>query len=254
MPKIAVNDLDVNYIVKGKGEPLLMIIGLSFSLLDWGYKLPDLLSQHYQLILFDNRDAGETSESDRPYTIEQMAADAAGLLDALGIHKAHVFGVSMGGMIAQHLALNHADKLNKLILGCTMAGGSCSQVGAIGNFFGGNLLELLFTPGFIQHHQAELNLFFQATKPYHSTGEALMRQLNAMGGHDTCNVLEKIIAPTLVITGDSDRVIPPENSEMLTQKIPGSQQETIKNAAHAFSFSHPSSTAATILNFLGTQP
>jgi pimeloyl-ACP methyl ester carboxylesterase len=251
MPKTKVDDLDINYIVKGQGEPLLMMIGLSLSLLDWGYKLPDLLSQNYQLILFDNRNAGETSQSDKPYTIEQMAADAAGLLDALGIHKAHVFGVSMGGMIAQHFALNHADKLNKLILGCTMAGGSCSQIGAVGSFLGGDLLKLLFTPDFIQHHQAEVDLFFQATHPYHSTGGALMRQINAMSGHDTCDVLGKITAPTLVITGDSDHVIPPENSDILTQKIPGAQQKTIKNAAHAFSFSHPKSTATAILNFLG---
>lgn len=250
MPKIAVNNLDINYILKGKGEPLLMIIGLSFSLLDWGSRLPDLLSQHYQLILFDNRDAGETSRLDRSYTIEQMAADAAGLLDALGIHKAHVFGVSMGGMIAQHFALNHADRLNKLILGCTMAGGGCSQTGAIGNFFDGDLLKLLFTPDFIQHNQADLDLFLQATRPYHSTGGALMRQLSAMSSHDTCNALGKIVAPTLVITGDSDRVIPPENSTFLAQNIPNAQQKVIKDAAHAFSFSHPNSTAATIIDFL----
>lgn len=250
MPKISVNDLDINYIVKGKGEPLLMIIGLSFSLLDWGAKLPDLLSQHYQLILFDNRDAGETSRSDRPYTIEQMAADAAGLLDALGIHKAHVFGVSMGGMIAQHFALNHADKLNKLILGCTMAGGSCSQAGNLEVFFSDDLLKLLFTPDFIQHHQTDVDFFFEVTQPYRSTDEALMRQLNAVGGHNTCDTLGKIVAPTLVLTGDSDRIIPPENSTFLAQHIPGARQETIKNAAHAFSFSHPNSTAAAIINFL----
>ncbi len=82
MPKTTVDDLDINYIVKGQGEPLLMMIGLSLSLLDWGYKLPDLLSQNYQLILFDNRDAGETSQSDKPYAIEQMATDAAGFMDA----------------------------------------------------------------------------------------------------------------------------------------------------------------------------
>ncbi len=131
-----------------------------------------------------------------------------------------------------------------------MAGGSCSQIGTIGSFLGGDLLKLLFTPDFIQHHQAELDLFFQVTNPYHSTGGALMRQINAMGNHDTCNVLGKITAPTLVITGDSDRVIPPENSDILTQKIPGSQKKIIKNAAHAFSFSHPKSTATAILNFL----
>ena len=112
MTKITVGDIDINYEIKGSGEPLLMIMGLSFSLLDWGQKFTELLSQHYQLILFDNRDAGLTSRSKRPYTIADMADDAAGLLDALGIPKAHVFGVSMGGAIAQQFAL----KLNPIII------------------------------------------------------------------------------------------------------------------------------------------
>lgn len=124
MPKITVNDLDINYKISGKGEPLLLIIGLSFSLLDWGTELPDLLAKHYQVILFDNRDAGETSHATAAYTLADMATDAVGLLDALHIPKAHVLGISMGGMIAQQLALQYPHKLNQLILGCTMAGGS----------------------------------------------------------------------------------------------------------------------------------
>jgi 3-oxoadipate enol-lactonase len=141
MPKVTIGDLDINYKIQGQGDPLLMIMGLSFSLLDWGTKLPELLSQHYKVILFDNRDAGETSRaaSQIPqgslyaYTLDQMANDAAALLNTLGESRANVLGVSMGGMIAQHFALNHADKLNKLILGCTMAGGTCSRSGALSN-------------------------------------------------------------------------------------------------------------------------
>lgn len=144
MAKITVGDLEINYTIQGTGEPLLMIMGLSFSLLDWGTKLPELLSQHYKVILFDNRDAGETSRSPSLYSIAQMAADAAGLLQALGVSRASVFGVSMGGMIAQHFALNHTNQLHKLILGCTMAGGRCSQAADFINLLSGNVLELLF--------------------------------------------------------------------------------------------------------------
>ena len=250
MPKITVDDLHINYTIQGQGDPLLMIMGLSFSLLDWGTKFPELLSQHYKVILFDNRDAGETSRSTKPYAIEQMAEDAAGLLDALGESSAHVLGVSMGGMIAQHFALNHADKLHKLILGCTMAGGSCSQFGAFSSLSSGNVLELLFTPEFIQQQQAELENFLQATMPLHSKEEALARQFCAMSSHDTCDRLGKITAPTLVITGDRDRVIPPQNSDILAQKIPGAKQAIIKDAAHAFCFSHPDLVATAIINFL----
>lgn len=250
MPKVTVSDLEVNYQIQGEGDPLLLIMGLSFSLLDWGTKLPELLAQHYKVILFDNRDAGETSRSNKPYTIEQMAADAAGLLDALEESNVHVFGVSMGGMIAQYFALNHSDKLNKLILGCTMAGGNCSKWGAFSNLFNNNILELLFTPEFIEQHQSELANFFQTTTPFHSKGEALARQFFAMRGHDTCNMLGKIAAPTLIMTGDRDQLIPWENSDILTQKIPEAKQVIINNAAHAFCYSHPEATATAIINFL----
>jgi alpha/beta hydrolase fold len=100
MPKITVGDIDIHYQTQGSGQPLLMIMGLSFSLLDWGTELPALLAPNYQLILFDNRDAGLTSQSQRDYAIADMADDTAGLLDALKIPKARIFGVSMGGAIA----------------------------------------------------------------------------------------------------------------------------------------------------------
>jgi pimeloyl-ACP methyl ester carboxylesterase len=240
----------INYKIQGSGSPLLLIIGLSFSLLDWGTKLPELLSLHYKVILFDNRDAGETSRSSHAYTLAQMAADAAGLLDALGEPKAHVFGVSMGGMIAQHFALNHANKLNQLILGCTMAGGTCSQMGAFNDLFNSDVLEVLFTADFIQSHQTDLVSFFKTTRPFHSQGDALARQFWAVSSHDTCDRLQKITAPTLVITGDRDRVIPPQNSDILTAKIPGAKQEIIKDAAHAFCYSHPDLVATAIIKFL----
>jgi pimeloyl-ACP methyl ester carboxylesterase len=145
-----------NYQIQGKGEPLLLIIGLSFSLLDWGTVFPNLLAQHYKVILFDNRDAGETSSSTLPYTLDQMADDAASLLVALDEPKVHIFGVSMGGMIAQHFALNYAHQLNKLILGCTAAGGTCSEFGDVSGLLTGNILDLLFTPEFIHSHQSGL--------------------------------------------------------------------------------------------------
>jgi 3-oxoadipate enol-lactonase len=250
MPKITVGGLNVNYQIQGTGDPLLLIIGLSFSLLDWGTKLPKLLSQHYKVILFDNRDAGATSQSTHSYTLAQMADDAASLLIALDEPKAHVFGVSMGGMIAQHFALNHADQLNKLVLGCTAAGGTCSQFGDVSGLLTGNLLDLLFTPGFISSHQPDLTSLLQTTAPFHSQGLALQRQLHAMSTHDTCALLGKITAPTLVITGDRDPVIPPKNSDFLVKNILGAQQVTITDGSHGFCVSHPDDTATALINFL----
>jgi 3-oxoadipate enol-lactonase len=250
MPKITVGDLNINYQIQGSGAPLLMIIGLSFSLLDWGKKFTDLLAQHYQLILFDNRDAGRTSQSLRPYSIADLADDAAGLLAALKIPQAHVFGVSMGGAIAQQFALKYPQQLDKLILGCTMAGGNCSQMGDIGGVMNGNLWELLFTPTFIQNHRQELAEFFTETAPFHSRGEALQRQLQAFATHDICDNLSNIRATTLIITGDKDVAIPGSNSDLLAAKIPNAKLDVIPDAAHGFSYSHPDTTADLIHLFL----
>ncbi|PSB53047.1 alpha/beta fold hydrolase [Chamaesiphon polymorphus] len=243
MTKVTIGDIDINYEIKGIGEPLLMIMGLSFSLLDWGKKFTELLAQHYQLILFDNRDAGLTSESTRTYTIADMADDAAGLLDALKIPKAHVFGVSMGGAIAQQFALKYPDNLDKLILGCTMAGGTCSQVGDISGVMSGKLEDLLFTHTFIQNNRQELTKFLAETTPLHSKGESLQRQLQAFGTHDTCDTLSSIKALTLILTGDKDIAIPRSNSDVLAAKIPRAKLEIIADAAHGFSYSHPDTTA-----------
>ncbi len=258
MRKITVGDIDINYEIKGSGTPLLMIMGLSFSLLDWGDKFTELLAQHYQLILFDNRDAGLSSPSPRPYGITDMADDAAGLLDALKIPKAHVFGVSVGGAIAQQFALKYPDKLDKLILGCTMAGGVCSQAGDISGVMNGNLAELLFTPTFIQNNQQELTEFLTKTTPLHSKSDALQRQMQAFGSHDTCDSPEErlrqrltdILADTLIITGDKDIAIPRSNSDFLAAKIPHAKLEIIADAAHGFSYSHPDTTADLIKLFL----
>jgi 3-oxoadipate enol-lactonase len=250
MTKITVGDIEIDYEIQGCGAPLLMIMGLSFSLRDWGEKFTDLLAQNYQLILFDNRDAGHTSQSTRPYSIADMADDAARLLDALNIPKAHVFGVSMGGAIAQQFALKYPHKLDKLILGCTMAGGDCSQFGDISGVMNGNLSELLFTPTFIQNNRQELGEFLTQTISLHSQGDALQRQMQAFGTHDTCDRLTDISASTLILTGDKDIAIPRSNSDFLAAKIPHAKLEIIADAAHGFSYSHPDTTADLIHLFL----
>ncbi|MCM1984049.1 alpha/beta fold hydrolase [Lyngbya confervoides] len=245
-----VGDIDIHYQIQGSGPPLVMIIGLSFSLRDWGADLIQRLSSSHQLILFDNRDAGLTQESRRNYTIQDMADDTAGLIKALGISKADIFGVSMGGAIAQHLALRHPNTVDRLILGCTFAGGDCSQPGDFTGFLSGNLPSLLFTPEYLDQHQGSINDFLDQTRPYHSSGSALHRQLNAIATHDTCDRLADIVAPTLVITGDRDIAIPAANSQLLAERIPKARLEIIPEAAHGFCYSHAQTTAEQIQMFL----
>jgi 3-oxoadipate enol-lactonase len=128
MPKIRVGENELHYERAGSGEPLLMIQGMSGTHVAWGEPFLAPLREAFDVIAFDNRGIGLSAPIDGPFTIVDMAEDAAGLMDELGIESAHVVGISMGGMIAQDLALAHPDRLRSLTLGCTYSGGPGSQL------------------------------------------------------------------------------------------------------------------------------
>ena len=123
---ITVGEIRLYYEIHGEGEPLLLIMGLGGHILDWGWVLPEKLAEGRSVIAFDNRGAGRSDQPPGPYSIAEMADDAVGLLDALGIERTDVFGVSMGGMIAQEMAARHPDRIGRLILGATSPGGAAS--------------------------------------------------------------------------------------------------------------------------------
>lgn len=249
---VKVNDLELYYQTLGdRGEPLLMIMGLSFSHLDWGPALPQLLSQHYHVILLDNRDSGQSSDAFKPYTMARMVDDVAELLEVLNIDSAHIFGISMGGMIAQQFALNYSNKLNKLILGCTTCNGKVLQR-ADQALASKSLLDLLFTPTYIRDHRQELEDFLESTRPYHSKPDGFLRQFGAIATHDVCSQLTHITTPTLIMTGDSDVLIPPDNSKILEQGLPNAKLlPPFLDAGHGFPYSHAQETADAVQQFLG---
>ena len=124
MPMIKVGDINIEYYLEGDGPPLLMIHGLGASAHDWGDRFRDELRRHFQLVRFSNRGTGQTDKPQLIYSAQMMAADAAGLLKELGITKAHVLGVSLGGVIAQQMALDHPQVIQGLVLACSGFGGS----------------------------------------------------------------------------------------------------------------------------------
>jgi pimeloyl-ACP methyl ester carboxylesterase len=265
MPSIPVGDINVYYEVRGQGEPLLMIMGLNASLLSWGTTVPARLAERYRVILFDNRGAGRTDQPDGPYTMAQMAADAVGLLDALDIPSAHVFGGSMGGMIAQHVALNHADRVRKLILGCTMCGGQ-HAVSAAPEVLAYLVpdptltpfevawrgVPICYPPEFVAANKPLLEEVLLAACEYPTRPAAYEAQIGAiMNSHDTYDRLPQLQVPTLVLTGNHDVLIPPENSRILAERIPNAQLHEIDSAGHVFHISHPDATLAAMITFLG---
>ena len=125
MPRVLASDIEIHYEEYGAGEPLLLIAGLGANVCDWAPQIPTL-TQHYRVIAFDNRGAGRSDKPDGTYTISQLASDTAGLMNALGIDSAHVLGHSMGGFVAQELALSHPQRLRSLVLSAATCGGTRS--------------------------------------------------------------------------------------------------------------------------------
>jgi 3-oxoadipate enol-lactonase len=259
-----VGDIKMYYEVHGQGEPLLLIMGFGGSVLDWGCVLPPRLAERYRIIMFDNRGAGRSTQPPGPYSIRQMADDAAGLMDALGMERAAVFGASMGGMIAQELALNHPHRVEKLVLGCTSAGGSGRVMAPpeiqayLEPRTDMTLYQMLwwsapagYPQEFIDAHREIVERKIQSDLLYPSQLHAYKAQLDAYKAHDAYSRLSSLRMQTLVLVGDRDILIPQENSRILADAIPGARLQIIEGAGHIFWISHPEETFCELREFLG---
>jgi 3-oxoadipate enol-lactonase len=274
MSTAQVNGIEMYYEEQGSGDPLLLIMGLAADSLAWMFQLPDF-SKRYRTIVFDNRGVGRSSKPAGPYTIAQMADDAAGLLDKIGIQRTHVVGVSMGGMIAQELALRHPSRARSLVLACTYAkpdvgverqmessltafGGSRGPNGEIQvdlrkldpMMFFQHLLPTVFNAQFIMTELPKLMQVFSGALQYGFSMEAILAQTMAAQSHNTLDRLGQIKAPTLVLTGDSDLLIPPTCSDTLAAKIPGAKLVKIPGGSHGFNFETPDLFNREVLSFL----
>ena len=268
MPTAKVGDINIYYESHGDGEPLLLINGYGQYSGQWASLIPRL-SREYRVIVFDNRGTGQSDKPDIPYTTKMMAADARGLLDAIGVDRAHVFGVSMGGTIAQEFALNYPDRLISLILGCTLCGGKNSvpltkEAGAF--LFGPEMAKLpvaeraratapwLWNKEFIDRHPEAVEWYVETTSKYPTPTHGYRCQAQALMGHDTYDRLPQITAPTLVIVGGADRIIPAENSQVLASRIPNAELVVLENSGHGFFGDAAPAAMKAILDFLKRHP
>lgn len=250
MPAASVNGIRINYGVEGGGEPLLLIMGFGATRMAWLLQRL-FFRKHFKVISFDNRGTGRSDKPAGPYTVKDMADDAAGLLDHLEIESAHVVGVSMGGMIAQELAIRHPDKMRKLVLGCTFAcadqeGGIAPELlramGFAGDAYPDETAPVPIEKSFraVVSNTFNSPLYRLTTIPLtwflplfiHRDG--LAAQQEAITGHDTRDRLGRIKAPTLVMCGTDDRIISPSSSDTLAGRIPNSKLVKIDGGSHAF--------------------
>src|SRR5215467_2335738 len=248
MPRIQVGEVNLNCDVAGKGEPLLMIMGLGASSAAWDPELIAELARTFRVITFDNRGTGQSDKPDAPYSIEMFADDAAGLLTKLDVPRAHIFGVSMGGMITQEFGLRHAGRAATLTLGCTTAGGRHSvppppeslkvltapREGVPPEDIIRRGWPLSFTSEYIRDNRDRLEARIPRLLEHPTPPFAFQRQFEGTYTLKTWDRLPNLRAPTLVITGAKDVLIPARNSELLAQRIPGAKLHLIANAGHGF--------------------
>ena len=243
---------------QGQGEPLVLVMGLGYTAHMWYRTRPAWATQH-RTIAFDNRGAGRSDVPPGPYSIALMASDAAAVLDAAGVKSAHVLGISMGGMIAQEFALLYPKRVRSLILGCTAPGGPSAlraEPAAI---------ELLKARDMTPEQMAEAAVQFiydpatprarveedlAVRRPWFPRPEGYVAQLQAIFAWEAYSRLPQIAAPTLVIHGESDRLVPPGNGQLIAERIPGAKLLTIPHASHLFTTDQPEATERATLEFL----
>jgi 3-oxoadipate enol-lactonase len=249
----------VHYVRRGEGEPLLLIQGMGGNHLSWGEPFLEALEGDFDVVAYDHRGVGRSSRVTDPFTIVELADDAAALLDALGWDSAHVVGISMGGMVAQELALRHPERLRTLTLGCTYCGGEGSALTS--NEVFSKLAEAMMSgardraipasyevnvsPGY-GADQSAYATFYEMATAMPTPVPVIMLQAQAVQAHDTLDRLGEIAVPTLVIHGTADEMLPYSNAVLIASRIPDARLETLDDAGHMFWWEQPQRSADAI--------
>jgi 3-oxoadipate enol-lactonase len=266
VPFAAVRDLAVYHEVHGEGPRVVLISGTGGDLRANPRRGHGPLERRCEVLMYDQRGLGQTSKPDRPCTMTDYAEDCVALMDVLGWERAHVMGISFGGMVAQHVAIDHPDRVDRLVLACTSSGGA-----------GGRSFDLLSVADLSRAERAAVTLpildtrndpttepptdapMFDVLAPIlsapplnaddPSAALGARRQLEARDGHDVWDRLPAIAAPTLVIGGRYDGQAPPENLERLAARIPDSRLAFF-DGGHLFLLQDPSAWQV-VVEFLG---
>ena len=262
MPYIENQGAKIYWDEQGQGTPVLLIMGLGYPSQMWHRTRP-LLAERYRTIALDNRGVGRSDVPPGPYPIALMAADAAAVLDAAGVDRAHVYGVSMGGMIAQEFALQYPNRVLSLILGCTAAGGPTAVRAEP------EVTQLLMARGqktpaeaaeaaipFIYDRstpRARIDEDLAVRKDWLPRPEAYINQLMGIIAWEAYSRLDRIKAPTLVIHGEADRLVPPGNGQLIAARIPNAKLVLIPHAGHIFATDQPEAAHRPVVDFLAPQ-
>ncbi len=258
MPSVDVGGTELHYARAGAGEPMLLIQGMSATHLTWGRPFLSSLEESFDCIAFDNRGMGHSGKAEMPFTIADLAQDAVGLLDALEIDRAHVVGISMGGMIAQELTLANPDRIRTLTIGATYCGGPEGQLmdpedlQRLGAAFAARdpeavrraMWEINLSPTF-REDESRFAAFEEMAKALPAPAAVIVQQMRACGAHNTSDRLGQIGSPTLVIHGTEDRLLPAVNGHEIDSLLPDDSHrlELLEGAGHMFWWEQPERSA-----------
>jgi len=261
MKTVPVGDITIAYKEAGSGEPLILIMGYSGTMDLWDPRLVNQLAQQYRVIVFDNRGMGHSTSSDREYTIRLFANDTAGLMDVLGIKKAHVMGWSMGTFIAQELALGYPEKVDKLILYAGTPGGKEAQppapqdIAALTNMTGTDrergerLFRELFPPAWLKENP-DPSKYFPRVTSMSPAGNVMRQDAAILAWNGTYSRLPAIQQPLLLIAGEQDVIAPPGNSLIIAEQVPQSWVVRFRGGGHGLMYQFPDEFASIVLTFL----
>lgn len=266
MPQANINGIRLFYKVQGKGEALVLIPGLGAGHTAWFRQL-HAFKKHYKVITFDPRSIGRSDRPKQPYGFKALADDVVGLMDHLAVSRAHVLGQSLGGLVAQEVAIDYPDRVLKLVLvSSTVAGGDTSPpnpalMKALGYAEGTTEIDfskvdtrktmnavigMSFNKMLYRKAMQFLSRFFVKPEMF----DGLSDQLRAISGHNTVNRLHLIKAQTMVITGAEDRIVSPHSSEVLADKILNAKLIMVKDGSHGFNVEMTSRFNREVLDFL----
>lgn len=262
MPTAKVNGLNLYYEEHGRGEPLVLVPGFGTGLWIWYRQVP-AFAKRFRTIVFDPRGVARSAAADEPFTMRQLAEDLAVLLAELNVEKTHVLGASFGGFVAQEFALAHAARTRSLVLCCTSYGGTGhippapETLAAIASTKGLNTEErvrenllLAFSPRFVEQQAGEVERVISLRAENDVPEYAYLRQLQAAVAFDTAAHVGDIKAPTLVITGDADAIVPHENSLNLAAAIPGATLRIVSGGSHTFFIERPEEFNRAVVEFI----
>ena len=255
LPKsvVQVDDVQLAYRTFGEGPPLLMIMGFAGTMDVWDAQMVRELGKEHTVIIFDNRGMGGSSNGTEEITISRMAVDGAGLLQELGYAQADVLGWSMGGLIAQEIALNYPDKVNKLVL----LGASCEAkpvadiTRKLLKMDMEELLTHIFPSGWVEKYP---DAYAKLPRPASPPDPAIIQaQADAMLGWDgCCSQLKSLDKSMLIVSGLDDDILPEELSVEIAEQVKGSWLVRYKNATHWLMYQDPVGLGRTVNNFLKT--